>query len=253
MPLLKEIFEFAQDVMDRIKPQPISVTVEGAHYAVVPGQHGPAVGAHIRLPAPTAKHTLQLATLTGFVDAFKADIDEFPDKVAVHVLDPITVALVSLQADEFGRRHQWLRAVCGEENPFPFDTFQTPEAFLIRLQSGFLPTENVIALQRLASSLTTENSVGVADDGLSQVITIKQGTVTRDAITLPPRIELFAYRTFREIDPIASDFMVRLKGKPGELPQIALLQIDAGKWKMNTVGVVSKWLEEKLPDAVVIA
>jgi hypothetical protein len=251
--MFKEIFEFAQDVMDRIKPQPISVTVEGEHYAVVPGQHGPALGAHIRLPVPIATPTLKLATLTGFVDAYNAALDEFSETAAVHVIDPITVALVSLRADEFGRRHEWLRAVCGETNPFPFDTYQTPEAFLINLQSGFLPTDNVISLQRLASSLTSENSVGVADDGLSQVITVKQGTVTRDTVTLPPRIELFAYRTFREIDPIASDFMVRLKGKPGELPTIGLLQIDAGKWKMDTVGVVSKWLEAALPDAVVIA
>ena len=113
--MFKEVFEFAQDVMDRIKPQPVTVVVEGEHYAVVPGQHGPALGAHIRLPAPIATPTLKLATLTGFVDAFQAEIDSFPTEVAVHVIDPITVALVSLRADEFGRRHEWLRAVCSEE------------------------------------------------------------------------------------------------------------------------------------------
>jgi hypothetical protein len=251
--MFEEFFAFVQDVMDRIKPQSISVAVEGQNYAVVAGQHGPSLGNHIKLPAPTAKPTLKLATLTGFVDAFNAKIDQFPGEVAIHVIDPITVALVSMRADEFGRRHEWLRAVCGEVNPFPFDAYQTPEAFLINLQSGFLPTDNVINLQRLASSLTTENSAGVADDGLSQVVTVKQGTVTRNTVELPPRIELFTYRTFRAIDPIASDFMVRLKGEPGKLPSIALLQIDAGKWKGDTMTVVSKWIKQNLPEATVIA
>jgi hypothetical protein len=251
--MFKEIFEFMNEVLDRVKPQPITVEVEGEHYAVMPSEDGPSLGVHVRKPAPVAKPTLKLATLTGFVDAFKSTIDEFPAEVAIHVIDPTTVALISMRADEFGQRHEWMRATCMEQNPFAFDTYQVPETFLISLQSGFLPTENVIQLQRLASSLTTENSVGVADDGMSQVVTAKQGTVTRNAVTLPPRIELFAYRTFREIDPVASDFMVRLKGDPGKLPSIGLLQIDAGKWKLDTMGLVAKWLSNRLPEDVVIA
>jgi hypothetical protein len=249
--MLKELIEYLAGIQTP-KEEPF-VTIEGENYKVVPGEDGPTVGDLIRLPAPIATPTLKLATLTGFVDAFTAKIDAFPAKVGVHVIDHLNVALISLDADEFGRRHEYLRATCSEVNPFPFNSYQQPEPFILSLQSGFLPTDNTVKLQRLASSLTSENSIGVQDDGLSQVVTVKAGTVTRETVALPPRIDLFAYRTFREIDPVRSDFMVRLKGKPGEIPTIALLEIDGGKWKLDSMLLVAKWLQHKLPEATVIA
>jgi hypothetical protein len=241
--------EFAEYLLTRLKPQPVTQEVEGRQYRVSPDSNGLKLEGLI---TPPERPMLALCTLTGFVDAFAAKIDEFPAEVAVHVVDHLTVQLVSLRADEYGRRHRWLSAVCAEKNSFPFDQYVTPETFLLSLQSGFLPTDDVIQLQRLASSLTTENSVGTADDGLSQVITVKQGTVKRDTVTLPPRIPLFAYRTFREIDPVSSEFLVRLKGDPGKLPAIALLQIDANKWKWDTMRVMAQWLKKELPDGTVV-
>jgi hypothetical protein len=252
--MMTKIYAAVESFIDRVKPQPLTVEVEGEHYKVQPGQHGLAVGDHIRKPAPIVKHTLELQTLTGFVAAYKAKIDNFPDTVAVHVIDHRSVALRSLEADEFGRRHSYLFSVNGEQNPFRFDQYMIPEDFLIALQSGFLPTDDVIKLQRLASSLTSESSVGVQDDGLSQTITVRQGAVTRQSIDLPPRIRLFAYRTFREISPVESEFMVRLQGEPGKLPKIALPEVDAGRWKLDTMTLIARWLTDNLPDgAIVIA
>lgn len=243
------ITEALEYLKQAFKPDPVTITVNDREYSIVPGQNGPSLGS---LVTPPAKHTLWLSSLTGFIDAFAAGIDDFEGKVAVHVVDYRTVSLVSLQADEYGRRHAWLTAQCGESNPFKFDEYQVPESFLIGLQSGFLPTENVVSLQRLASSLSSENSIGTQDDGLSQVVTVKQGTMTRDAIPLPPRIPLLAYRTFREIDPIESFFLCRLKGEPGKMPSIALLQIDAGKWKHDTQLVVASYLAKNLPEKTVV-
>ncbi|MEO6982141.1 MAG: hypothetical protein ABI072_03390, partial [Edaphobacter sp.] len=214
-----------------LKPSTIVKEVDGRTYRVEPGEDGETLAG---LVAPPESPVLALKTLTGFVDAFNANIDDFPEEVAVQVVDHLTVQLVSMKADAYGRRQRWLSAVCVDKNPFPFDEYVNPEKFLLALQGGFLPTENVISLQRLASSLTSDNSIGVQDDGLSQVITVKQGTVTRDAVALPPRIELLAYRTFREVDPVSSEFLVRLRGDPGKLPSIGLIQIDADKWKGDT-------------------
>lgn len=243
--MIAEALKFLTNLHDQ---RPITAAVGGADYRVNADR---TLGAVI---APPDKPTLKLVTLTGFVDAYNAKIDSFPAKVAVQVRDHLNVDLVSLEADEVGRRHVWLTATCPEVNPFPFDTYQVPEMFLINLQSGFLPTENVVSLQVLASTLTNEGaSIGTQDDGLSQTITTKQGSVARGEVKLPPRIELFAYRTFREIDPVASEFLLRLKGQPGQLPNLALLQIDAGKWKLDTMQVVATWLRRQLADAVVIA
>jgi len=240
--------EFVQYLVG-LKPSTIVKEVNGVTYSVTPGANGEALG---DIVAPPESPYLSLRTLTGFVDAFNAKIDEFPETVAVHVVDHINVQLLSLRDDGFGRRHRWLSAVCQEKNPFPFDEYVIPEKFLLALQSGFLPTEEVIKLQRLASSLTTENSVGTQDDGLSQTITVKQGSVTRTTVELPPRIPLFAYRTFREVDPVKSEFLVRLKGQPGQLPSIGLLQVDADKWKTDTMLRVATWLKAELPAGTTI-
>lgn len=219
-------------------------------YKVVPGEHGPMLGGVIE---PPASPTLGLRTLTGFVDAVHAGIDEFGSDAAVCVEDHRTVALLSMRADVYGRREAWLRATCKEENPFKFGEHQTPEQFIIALQSSFLPTENILKLQKLCSSLSTENSVQTADDGLAQVITVKQGTVTRTHVELPPRIPLVPWRSFREAAPAETEFLLRLKGKPGEVPAVALLEIDGGKWKLDTMLSIAKYLRDALPKLTVIA
>jgi len=233
--------------------RPVTVEVNGAHYAVkTDGTLGEPVRPVIPI-APVVTPTLDVMTVTGFVDAFIGKVDAFPERVAVHVTGPTTVSLIALDADEWGRRHVYLQATCADKNIFPFDRYVTSEAFILALQSGFLPTENVIQLQRLASALTSEgSSVGVSDDGLSQVITIKTGTVTRGTVDLPPRIPLFAYRTFREVDPVESEFLVRLDGKSGEEPKIGLIQVDADKWKVDTIWAVKNWLTKNLPEETII-
>lgn len=40
----------------------------------------------------------------------------------------------------------------------------------------------------------------------------------------------------------------------GQLPQIALIPVDAGRWKLDTSRLVQHWLQGQLPEgAVVIA
>jgi hypothetical protein len=246
------MFESAIEYLkQRFIPQPLTLKVGAQEYKVQPGEFGPQIA---ELIVPPAKPAVRLESLTGFIDAYNAKIDGFyPETSAIHVIDYKTVALVSLLADSNGKRQEWLRAVCTEDNPFPFNQYTDAEQFLLNLQSGFLPTENTISLQRLASALSNDSSIATQDDGMSQTVTVKQGAVTRDSIPLPPRIELLAFRTFREIDPIASEFMVRLKGEPGKLPKIGLLEIDAGRWKHDTMRLVKGWLSTSLPDAVIIA
>jgi hypothetical protein len=242
-----------EKIRTALHPQPIALAVADRDYRVKTGPYGLELG---ELIVPPAKPTLHVVSLTGFRDAFEAGIDDFDEaeegKSAVQVIDHETVALVSLEADENGRRHEWLRATNREKNPFPFDSYQVPETFLINLQRGFLPTEEIVQLQRLASSLTNESSIGTQDDGMSQTVTVKQGAVTKSEIPLPKRIKLFPYRTFREIDPVESEFLVRIKGEPGKLPTIALIEIDGSKWKHDTALLMKSWLRRELIAGTVI-
>jgi hypothetical protein len=255
--MFKDVCQYFVDLLHPKPEQTLVKEVDGYSYQVVPNANGIQIGPQIVKPhprAPIAQPTLSVQTLSGLVDAYKAKIDEFPAKVGVHVIDHLTVALVSLAADEYGRRHEWVRAKCGEEAPFKFGEFQKTERFLIDLQSSFLPTENVIALQRIASSLSSESSISVQDDGFSQKVTVKTGGVTHSDVNVPARIDLYVYRTFREIDPVRGEFMSRMKGETGQMPVVTLMDIDAGKWKLSAMGLVKSYLAKNLPtEAVVIA
>lgn len=248
--------ELEQFFLGLIKPKhPVVHEVHDAPFmrAIYKVNSDGTLGELVREAAPIAKPTLEVSTLTGFVDAYKAKLDGF-DKAVVQVVDHKTVRLVALEGDAFGRRHEWLRAVCCEENPFVFGEFMQPEKFLINLHQGFAPTEEVIKLQRLASSLSAENSVATSDDGMSQVVTLKQGAVMRTTVELPTRLPLAPYRTFREVNPCFNDFMVRMKGVKDSLPTVALIEICGGKWKLDTVHEIGKWLRKHLPEtATVIA
>jgi hypothetical protein len=242
------IAELFAQIKNAFNPPPIVRKVDEREYKVRQTPNGPELS---DLIIPPSKPTLQLNSLTGFRDAYVAKIDGFTAS-AVQVIDYNTVALVSLIADENGQRHEWLRTTNQEKNPFPFEHYQTPEAFLLSLQMGFLPTEEVIQLQKFASSLSNESSIGTQDDGYSQTITVKQGSVTRAEVKLPPRIKLMPYRTFREIDPVESEFIVRLKGAQGQLPTVALIPVDAGRWKHDTALLVKYWMVRELPEGTVV-
>ena len=244
--------ELQQYLLGLLKPKnPITHEVHDQPYKVcVDGTLGAAV-----LDVPPLESALfSVETLAGFVDAFRADIDKFSGlRPGIHVLNHRTVSLVALDGDRFGRRHEWLRATCQEAQPFVFGEYQAPEKFLITLQQGFLPTEEVVSLQRLASSLTTENSVSTSDDGMSQKVTVSGGSVSRSLVTLPTRIPLAPYRSFRELTPCITNFMVRMKGEPGKLPSIALIELDAGKWRLDTIQSIVQWLRAELTDAVILS
>lgn len=246
--MLNEIFDKVAELFR--KEDPITVVVDGKNYAVTSDR---TLGEFVRPPAPLAKPTLTLKTLTGLCAAYEAKLDEFPDDVALQVENFDSVALVSLRADEFGRRHVWARAKSENENPFRFGVYLSIEDFIIALQSSFLPSDNVSALTVMCSSVTAGNSVQTEDDGVSMVVTVQEGAMSRGRVNVPNRLPLAPYRTFREIDPVASDFLLRMKPVKDALPTAALLEVDGGKWKVDTILAIGSYLSLALPDATIIA
>lgn len=239
------------------KPSPVTVNVQGVDFAVRPdGTLGDRVKDVLPV-APVATPLLTLSTLTGLVAAHTANIDKFGDAgaSAVQVESYNSVALVSLEADQWGRRHVWARAQSSEVNPFKFGEYLDPEIFLITAQAGFMPIDgHYTNMLKLCSSLKAGSSVQVADDGYSQKVVIQEGGVQHGEVELPPRVSLRPYRTFREIDPVESDFLLRFKAQKDALPLAALIPVDAGRWKTDTAMSVAAWLKRNLPDtAVVIA
>lgn len=235
--------------------RPVTVEVLGTPFAVK--QDG-TLGDRVPPPlpiAPVATPVLSVSTLSGLVAAFNANVDGFCDiaRYAIQVESFDSVALVSLEADVWGRRHVWARAKSAEINPFRFGEYMDPEMFLITAQAGFMPIDgHYTNMLRLCSSLKAGSSVQVADDGYSQKVVIVEGGVEHGEVNLPPRISLRPYRTFREVDPVESDFLLRFKAQKDALPAVALIPVDAGRWKTDTALTVRLWLEKALPEGTTI-
>lgn len=240
-----------EHVRGLLKEQTLTTKVGDRHFKVVPADGGLAVGDEIKPEvAPDWPAPLKLNTVTGIVELVQQKLDDMTMtdvRFAVHVRDVNTVAIVSLDADKFGRRREWAIATNTSVNPFEFDVYMNSESFLIKLQAGFLSDDYVIALQKLASNLTSDTSIQVQDDGFSQKVIFRGGDVQTGSTDVPKRISLMAYRTFREIDPIESQFTVRLKAVKDNVPQIALLQVDADKWRHDTIRVLHTFLTNRLP------
>jgi hypothetical protein len=111
------------------------------------------------------------------------------------------------------------------------------------------PVRPTLTLTTIGAGTTVE----VADDGMTQVVTVKTGAVTRGTVPLPSDgVDLIPHRTFREANPVEAKFLLRMKGVKDALPKIALIEIDP-MWKLYLVGSIRKYLEEKLPGATIIA
>lgn len=238
------------------KPErPVTVDINGDPFAVkVDGTLGDPVRKPLPV-APVATPVLQLSTLSGLVAAYNADVDGFKTgaRSAVQVESFDSVALVSLEADEWGRRHVWARAKSTEINPFKFDTYLDPETFIILAQASFMPIDgHYTNMLKLCSSLSAGSSIQIADDGFSQKVVIQAGGVTHGEVELPPRITLRPYRSFREIDPVESDFLLRFKSRKEALPEVCLIPVDAGRWKTDTAMQVRGWLAKHMPEGTTI-
>ena len=246
---VKEVLEY---LFGRLKAErPVTVNVSGQDYAV---RSDGTVGDPIRelRPIPTIENpTLEVKTLSGLVAALNAGIDKVdPAGVALRVADIYTVEVVSLLADEFGRRHVWARAKHQPETKFVFDKYYTdPESFIIAFRAAFYFNDEATKVQQVCSTVGAGDAVVVVDDGISQEVTVKAGTVTRSSIQLPAEgIPLIPWRTFRDATPVESKFLLRMKGVKDALPHIALFEIDA-KWQIDTITSIVAYLEKWLPEA----
>ncbi|MHB8303634.1 MAG: hypothetical protein ACYDC6_12465 [Acidobacteriaceae bacterium] len=242
--------EFWQYLFGRLKDaKPVTHEVAGQAYAV---KADGTLGDAVRGLAPQwVKPGMLFTTLDGLVGAYRSKIDDFSERVALHVHSPTVVSLVSLVADEYGNRHVFAQAFCKLECPFKFNTYLDSESFLIAFRASCNFNENAVQIQRLLSTLANESSVSVSDDGISQTVTTKSGAITRASIELPAEIPLVFWRTFREAAPVESKYLLRLKGEPGKVPTVALFEIDA-KWQLDTVRSVAAYLAEQLPDATIL-
>lgn len=184
-------------------------------------------------------------SLQGLVDFIKADVDGlFNDHAVRHIVRVANTQRVEVLTPMHGfYKVRDVVAVCDAKVPLiSFDVFMDVEDFQIMLQSQFAGTPNRALVLQLSGSLRCEQSGQIADDGVSQKVTINRGVATVADVTVKNPVVLKPMRTFHEVDQPESPFILRFN----ENAQAALFEGDGGAWMLRAVDNIRAWLEEKL-------
>jgi hypothetical protein len=207
---------------------------------------------------------VKVSTLQGLVDLYANNLDGIKAKsVFAHITGPQTAEIISRDADEFGRRHVWVRAQYPSDiQKFSFGQWLNPEAFVIGLQSCFQRTfvestdgEVIGDLEyvlKAASNVSAEGRVTYGDDGISQRVEMNKGVVLKEQATLRSRVQLAPFRTFSEIDQPLSTFVFRVH-EQNDAIQLALFEADGGRWRLDAVSGIANWLRDELTEVPIIS
>lgn len=196
------------------------------------------------LPAPLGVETLQ-----GLVDYLEADIDNISEThLAIVVRDPYRVDIVSDLDDTQMIRKIYLSSVFVERG-FPFNQFVPMENFIISLQTCFAEDQKRLALQIFLGSVSDEHTATYTDNGVKQTTVAKVGLTILQNVDVPNPVILRPHRSFPEIEPVPAPFILRMRtSSTGSKPEVALFECDGGKWKVETVLEIKKWLTAKLAE-----
>ena len=204
----------------------------------------------LNLVTPPVAPAFSVGTLDGFVNLLEAGLDGFsPDQTVIHISDFGSVRLVQRQANSYGERivHAEAKLTSGI-TVFPyFNNWGMQEDFVIGLQSGFQNTKDLDYLLDLASHITAKESVKQVDTGVTQATTVQRGQAFKEEVEVKARVTLKPFRTFRELDQPASEFIFRVK----DGIRLALFEADGGAWKITTIGLISAWLKNRIRTSTV--
>ena len=184
-------------------------------------------------------------SLSGLVDFIRSDVDGlFADASVRHIVRVVNTRRVEVLTPLRGFYKERDRvAFCEALVPIiPFDRFMGVEEFQIMLQSRFAESANRALVLQLSGSLRSEQSNKIADDGVSQKVTINKGVSTADDVIVRNPVVLKPLRTFYEVDQPESPFILRFD----EDANAALFEGDGGAWKLRAVANIREWLAEKL-------
>ena len=198
----------------------------------------------IREPRPDKMifpEAIHISTLAGLVKYINEDADDvlhgMANKYIVKVCSP-TKVILQTQPLGYWRERCMLAIVDANVPSLTFGLYMGVEEFQVFLQSKFVQTENVEKLLRLTGSISKEHGTQVADDGVSQRVTIKSGISMNEVVTIRNPVPLQPYRTFPDIAQPESLFVYRVNDK-GEA---ALFDGDGGAWIRKAVQGTADYL-----------
>jgi hypothetical protein len=216
--------------------------------------------------ADVAADAVMVHTLTGFADLISANRDQHVlTHLAVIVLDHARVVLISkIEGDPptravlaTARFEELIKGGPGGVIPsrsieFGFGYWLDPPSFNIALQCLFAETDERARVLEIVGSLKSEGVTAYEDDGVSQGVVASAGVRLGRVVKVPNPVTLIPWRTFREIEQPESKFVLRVKGEPDEVPEIALFEADGGAWRLLAIERIAAFLRSRVPPEVVV-
>lgn len=134
---------------------------------------------------------------------------------------------------------------------------EAKKARTLTIKLSIVPTEVRDTLVQLISTVTTENGVSLADDGMTQRVTARSGISLVKQVSVPNPVVLAPYRTFTEVEQPKSPFVFRIR-QTGDEVQAALFAADADAWKREAIANIRDWFEQHIPqelreDVIILA
>ena len=189
---------------------------------------------------------ISATTLTSLVDYIKESREELRDRMIIQVVSPTTVQLYSGLLPE--RDREMLFEVNALLPRFEYGSEYEQEAFLVSMQSCFMPSEDREVVTFTASNIVNTQQATFSDDGVTQQAVVKTGITTKENANVPNPVELIPYRTFLEVEQPASKFVFRISEGRGGAPTFKLVAADGGLWKSQAVENVKAYLVKALAD-----
>lgn len=191
----------------------------------------------------------KFASLACFVDFLNKECPENNNKLILSVLNPLQVLLQDTAPDSWGRLEGVAIAdFSAYKNSFEFNKYLTIETFVIQVKTSFKQTPERDLLLKLVGNMKAGKVQTVTDDGVSQTVMTSANAGLVDREQLPSPLTLVPWRTFRDIEQVPSEFIVRVKqgDYENELPKIALFDVDDVFWRLEAINRIHAYLKANL-------
>lgn len=171
----------------------------------------------------------------------------------VHVIDHLTVRVISHIDTIYRNRERYVRATYRPTQPYSsYDDYMALEEFKIWLLTDFEDNEDRQAVLRLVGNVTDQQVKTSTDDGISQAVSSRVGIAKVETAMVPNPVKLIPFRTFSEVVQPTSNFVLRMRSgiREDDLPKAALFEADGGRWKIKAMTNIKTWLKAELPSDI---
>ena len=243
------IEKIKQMAIDGVEVKPYK-TPDGKYFVFSKGEDGKIEAQCLDVEARFAPDTMFVNTLTAFVNYLKAAIKnrEIVSTLYINIISPTKVCAYS-PLTKFGERDTVATADRYNFTPFNFGCKYDFESFVVALRSKFSESDGTKALLECLRKVTSSNEVGTEDNGITQVVTAKNGLHLNAGVQVTPIWALKPHRTFTEIEQPESLFLLRMT-QSGDSTQYALHETDGNAWAVSAMNSIGDWLRAKLAEEI---